>query len=273
MAKTITLCCISLCLMFSLTACQEATQTETTFPVTTTAAETTQPVIETTEAATEPAGPVLLEHAVEGKVCVSFLPTEEGSWRYVEIPDQEAAVAAYTKAVESVYSDEWWIKGDKTVGLTVVYNGEFRDFVDSGELVYALGRTKAEDAADLYALCAAAAREAGWQDAVTPEQLTGIVSAVIHQGDAEFSLTDPEGLATLEQMLTSGKFSLGGTGCPFSVLLTVTLESGEELTIALAADSCGVWMSEGNYYEFSHDSQPLYDLFSAAVPYGTLSAK
>jgi hypothetical protein len=217
--------------------------------------------------------PVLLEHAAEGKVCVSFLPTEEGNWRYVVIPDQEAAVAAYTKAVDAVYSDEWWIKGDKTVGLTVVYNGEFRDFVDSGELVYALGRTKAEDAADLYALCAAAARDAGWKDAVTPEQLQGIQSAVLSQGNTEISLQDPESLARLEAMLTGGKFSLGGTGCPFGVLLTATTASGEELTVALAADSCGVWMSEGCYYEFSSDNQPLYELFGAALSFGNLETK
>ena len=262
-----------LSLLLGLSACKDTQEAEATITAAPTVAETTEAVIETTAQATEPAGPVLLERAAEGKVCISFLPTEIGSWRYAVIPDQEAAVAAYTKAVDAVYSDEWWIKGDKTIGLTVVYNGEFRDFVDSGELVYALGRTKANDARELYELCIAAARDAGWKEAVTPEQLTGMVSAVLHQGDVEFSLTDPEGLAKLEQLLTAGKFSLGGTGCPFGVLLTVTRDSGEEMTVALASDGCGVWMSEGNFYEFASDSQPLYDLFGATVPYGTLSAK
>ena len=264
---------LAVCLMFHLSACTEAPETETASAATIAAAETTVLPTESTQISTEPVGPVLLEDAVDGKVCVSFLPTREGTWRYVEILDQEAAVAAYTKAVDAVYSDEWWIKGDKTIGLTVVYNGEFRDFVDSGELVYALGRTKAEDAADLYALCAAAAREAGWKDAVTPQQLQGIQSAVLSQGDREFSLHDPTSLTALEAMLTGGKFSLGGTGCPFGVLLTVTVASGEELTIALAADSCGVWMSEGCYYEFSGDSQPLYDLFGVTLSLGNLETK
>lgn len=273
MKKSTILYLLAVCLMFNLTACAQAPETQTAVPAITVTPETTSAPVETTDAPTEPVGPVLLENAADGKVCVSFLPTEEGSWRYVEIPDQEAAVAAYNKAVDAVYSDEWWIKGDKTIGLTVVYNGEFRDFVDSGELVYALGRTKAEDAAELYALCAAAARDAGWKDAVTPEQLQGIQSAVLSQGDTEFSLQDPESLGKLEAMLTAGKFSLGGTGCPFGVLLTVTVDSGEELTIALAADSCGVWMSEGCYYEFSNDIQPLYDLFGAALSFGNLETK
>lgn len=273
MKKTTIRYLLAICLMLGLTGCREASHSEPALPVATAPTETVLPTANPTDAATEPSEPLMLERAAEGKVCVSFLSTEIGSWRYAVIPDQEAAVAAYTKAVDAVYSDEWWIKGDKTIGLTVVYNGEFRDFVDSGELVYALGRTKANDARDLYELCIAAARDAGWKEAVTPEQLTGMVSAVLHQGDVEFSLTDPEGLAKLEQLLTAGKFSLGGTGCPFGVLLTITRDSGEELTVALASDGCGVWMSEGNFYEFASDNQPLYDLFGATVPYGTLSAK
>ena len=33
-------------------------------------------------------------------------------------------------------------------------------------------------------------------------------------------------------------------------------ETGEILTVALATDSCGVWMSEGYYYSYGSDSQP-----------------
>ena len=236
---------------------------ETTQLQTQTATETTIP--ETTE----PTGPQLLEQPVDGKVCVGFIPTEAGSWRYVELPDQEAAAAAYDKAVNAIYSDEWWIKGDRTRGLMVVY-GELWDFVESGELVYALGRVKAEDAADLYALCAAAAAEAGWKEPVAPEQLTGIVSATLRQGETELLLTDTEALHQLESMLTAGKYALGGTGCPFTALLDVKTAAGGTFTIALATDSCGVWMSEGYYYDYGSDSQPLFDLFGVVSSYGEL---
>ena len=77
---------------------------------------------------------------------------------------------AFEKAISNIYSDEWWIKGDRTLGIQVEYEGEIWQFVESGELVYPLGRVKAEDAADLYALCMEAARAAGWKDAVKPEQ-------------------------------------------------------------------------------------------------------
>jgi hypothetical protein len=251
--------------MLNLAACAKDVQPPTTVP---TIPETTEAVTEPVPEVTEPAPPVLLEQPVSGKVCVSFLPTESGgAWRYAVIEDQEAALAAFEKATGAIYSDEWWIKGDRTQGLSVVY-GDYWDFVESGELVYALGRVKAEDAADLYNLCVAAAKAAGWKDAVKPEQLTGIVSATLRQGESSRNLTDAAALDTLEAMLSGGKYELGGTGCPFTAWLDVETEEGESLTVVLATDSCGVWMSEGYYYSYGSDSQPLYDLFGVTLEFG-----
>ena len=132
--KKYVLCVVMMiCLLLSLTACKQEEPVETT-PVQTTeaAAETTT---EATAAPTESDGPVLLTDNVDGKVCVGFVPTEAGSWRYAVIEDQEAAVAAYVKASSAIYSDEWWIKGDRTRGLLVEYNGMIWEFVESGELV------------------------------------------------------------------------------------------------------------------------------------------
>lgn len=248
-------------LFLSLTACTE--EQKETVPVAVEApVETTEAVPETT---TEPAKTVWMADNEAGKVCVSFLPTETGCWRYAVIEDQEAAVAAFGKAVSSIYSNEWWIKGDRPLGLHVEYEGEIWEFVESGELVYPLGRVKAEDAADLYALCVEAARAAGWKDAVKPEQFSGIVSATLRVKAEEYTLTDAAALGKLETMLSSGKYELGGTGCPFTALLDVTLESGEILSVALATDSCSVWMSEGYYYIFEGDSVALYDLFGVTL--------
>ena len=48
----------------------------------------------------------------------------------------------------------------------------------------------------------------------------------------------------------------------------VETEEGESLTVVLATDSCGVWMSEGYYYSYGSDSQPLYDLFGVTLEFG-----
>lgn len=259
--KRYVLCVIlTVCLLLNLAACKE----ETVEPAATTVTEITEAVTETTEAPREFYGSDYLEPLKDHMVTVGFLPTNK-SWQYVAIEDQEAAVAAFEKATGAVYSDEWWIKGDRTNGLQVEYEGEIWTFVESGELVYPLGRVKAEDAADLYDLCVEAARKAGWKDAIKPEQFTGIVSATLRAKAEEYWLTDAAALDKLEGMLSSGKYELGGTGCPFTALLDVTLESGEILTVALATDSCGVWMSEGYYYSYGSDSQPLYDLFGVTM--------
>lgn len=268
MYRNIYLILLSVCLLLSLTACgQENVEETVTVP---TVAQTTEAVTEPVLEATESAALQLLEQPEDGKICVGFLPTEAGCWRYAVIPDQEAAQAAFEKATTAIYSDEWWIKGDRTAGLMVVGNGDFWDFVESGELVYALGRVKAEDAADLYALCEAAARDLGWKEPVKPEQLTGIVSATLRQGENTVTLSDVASVEKLGAMLSAGTYELGGTGCPFTAILDVALETGETLTVALATDSCGVWMSEGYYYEFAGDSQILYDLFGVAFPFGKM---
>lgn len=257
--KKFALCVVlTICLLLSLTACKQEPVVETT-PV-----QTTEAATETTTVATETARRDQLTHLEDGKVTVGFQSTERG-WQYVAIEDQEAAVTAFEMAISNIYSDEWWIKGDRTQGIQVEYEGEIWQFVESGELVYPLGRVKAEDAADLYALCAEAARTAGWKAPVQPEQITGIVSARLRRKGNEYPLTDGTALDKLEGMLSGSQYVLGGTGCPFNALLDMELETGETLSIALAIDSCGAWMSEGYYYSYGSDSQPLYDLFGVTL--------
>lgn len=259
MKKTAICMLLVICLIIGLTACAKAPEISPTVSVveTTDLPETTAEPTEVTaaDAQTEPETP---------EVVVGFLPTNK-PWQYVAIADQEAAVAAAEKAINAIYSDEWWIKGDRTNGLQVEYKGEIWTFVESGELVYPLGRVKAEDVADLLALCEEAARAAGWKEAVKPEQLTGIVSATLRRKGNEYPLTDAAALDKLETILSTSKYVLGGTGCPFSALLEMELETGEMLSIALAIDSCGVWLSEGYYYEYGNDSQPLFDLFGVTL--------
>ena len=257
MRKNIFCVLLVFCMIIALPGCREEQPVSSTVSV-----------VETTEAPETTAVPTEVTAAQEQtlpEVIVGFLPTQTGVWQYAVIEDREAAVAAAEKAINAIYSDEWWIKGDRTNGLQVEYKGEIWTFVESGELVYALGRVKAEDAADLLVLCEEAARAAGWKESVKPEQLTGIVSATLRCKGNEYLLTDRDSLKKLEAMLSTSQYVLGGTGCPFNALLELELETGEVLPIALAIDSCGAWLSEGYYYEYGNDSQPLFDLFGVTL--------
>lgn len=264
MKKKLFIFLLTVCLLLSLTACKEEMKAKPAMTDAPTVVEITEAVTESMEAPTESVRADQLKHLEDHKVTVGFLPTGK-NWQYVDIEDQEAAVAAFEKAISASYSDEWWIKGDRTLGLQVEYQGEIWEFVESGELVYPLGRVKAEDAADLYNLCMEAARAAGWKEALKPEQFTGIVSATLHRKGNQYPLTEGDGLDKLETMLQSSRYVLGGTGCPFNCLLEMTLETGAVLSISLATDSCGAWRSEGYYYEYGNDSQPLYDLFGVLL--------
>lgn len=245
-------------LILALSGCREnPIPTETTL---TAVVETTASVLETTlPVETEPEE-LLLERPVSGKVCVGIIPTEVGYWRYVVVEDQEAAKAAYENAAAAMVEGEPYVKGDRTVGMLVAY-GDYWDVLETGDMAASLGRIHAADGAQLYELCINAAKKAGWKEAVKPEQIADVTSAVLQIGEQEIHLTELEKLATLEAMLSGAQYYLGTTQCPFGYLLTMETAAGERLTITIAADGCGTWMSEGMYYDFGNDNQPLFDLF------------
>ena len=248
---------VLMALLLALNGCREKG-----VPVVTveTVAETTVAAVETTlPAETEPEA-VLLERPVSGKVCVGIIPTEIGYWRYVVIEDQEAAVAAYEKAAAAMVEGEPYKKGDKTIGMLVAY-GDYWDVMEAGDMAASLGRIDAADAAELYQLCIEAAKNAGWKEAVCPEQIVDVTKATLRQDGQELVLTDEGKLAKLEELLSGAEFYLGTTKCPFGWLLTMETAAGETLTVNIATDSCGTWMSEGMFYDFGSESKPLLELF------------
>lgn len=244
-------------LLLALSGCREKE-----IPVVTveTVAETTAVAVETTVPVETEPEEVLLERPVSGQVCVGFIPTEVGYWRYVAIGDQEAARAAHEKAAAAMVEGEPYEKGDRTVGLMVAY-GDYWDIMETGDMAASLGRIGAEDGAELYRLCLDAVHAAGKKEAVKPEQIVDVTSAVLQFGEQEIPLTEPEKLAALEKMLAGAEYYLGTTKCPFGYLLTMETAAGETLTITIASDSCGTWMSEGMYYDFGSESKPLLELF------------
>lgn len=250
--------CLLMVLCFPGCAREEIPEAATLPPV------ATEVVLETT-AQPQPMPGALLADCVSGQVCIGITPKNTGNMQYAILPDQEAALAAYQQAVSNPYSGEWYIKGDEATGLTVWYRENCWEFMRSGELVYCLGRVKAQDAAPLYELCAAAARDLGWQEAVRPEHLKGITAAALSIGGQSISLTEPEKLQQLESLLSGSTKLLMGAGCPFGAELALTLADGKDCTIALATDSCGTWRSQGVYFEFGSVSKPLFDLFGIVL--------
>ncbi len=86
------------------------------------------------------------------------------------------------------------------------------------------------------------------------------------------TVTDSQTLGQLEKLLNSGEdLGIGGAGCSFDNILTVTLEDNTAFRFCVATDSCGVFMIDGRY--FSTDipdvaTPRIHDYFDK-IPAGT----
>ena len=66
------------------------------------------------------------------------------------------------------------------------------------------------------------------------------------------------------KLIRQAQYLYGGSGCSFyEAVLTVTLASGEEVRMALASDSCAVFLINGMYYDYQPkgDSGQLFGYF------------
>ena len=249
-------------LLVLLTGCQSPAATAPAVPAETAIPATTAPTVPAETAA--PATTAALSRPDGESVYLALTSTETGDYQYWELPQQEQAIAVLQLA-DTVDSDQRVIlEGESCTGLILVWNQKYWEFLSSGALIYAPeGRVSPENAAELYAYCQDFARELGWQEAVTPDQIQDLSGALLKAGEWESRLTDADALKTLESILRASKPYIGRPSCPFGPQLTLTTRSGSQLTIALAVDSCGGWMSQGVYYEYASDSLPLFQLLGA----------
>ena len=74
-------------------------------------------------------------------------------------------------------------------------------------------------------------------------------------------LSDPDALAQLERWFANAAELVGGAGCPFGSLLTLTRADGSEISLCPAEDSCGTVFSDGRYYRYADDNEAFWELF------------
>ncbi|MBP3927331.1 MAG: hypothetical protein J6D13_09200 [Clostridium sp.] len=203
----------------------------------------------------------LLAKPETDRVCIAVMPTEismaGGDYRYIVCPEPEKSIEAFEKAAASADDSGTWQDGDESVGIWVLYQDEWWSLLCSGDLVGS-GRIKAENGKALYDICLETAEKAGLSEAVRPENIIGIKAATL---DGAITITDPISLKKIEDWLSSSEEIYGGAGCPFTSRLTLQLENGTEVTVSMATDSCGVWLSEGVYYQYSGGNEEFYQLF------------
>ena len=128
-----------------------------------------------------------------------------------------------------------------------------------------------EHAADYLALVSPVAEKYYGTGVFRPDRIDGIVSATLTVLDETYTVTDKDSLAELETLLTDVIQCRGGTKCPFGGMLDLELQSGDTITLAVASDSCRVYMVHGAYFEYgvqsggSKDNREVYVLFGASI--------
>jgi hypothetical protein len=163
--------------------------------------------------------------------------------------------------VRSAKEGEGWLESETSLGLYVIWQEAYWQVADSGALIDAKsGRVEPEDAAELYALMKPIAEkyEIG---GFNPDLVTFLRAATLDYGDT-YTVTDPETLSKLRVMLSGAAEIRGGTGCPFDALLELELEDGTVLKLAMATDSCAVYMVNGVYFDYGDgDNTEFFSLF------------
>lgn len=215
----------------------------------------------------------LYEEAAEDKVCIAVRPTgisvAGDDFKYIIPEDQDALIAAYEKAYSAVNEDLYWDNNNSCSGWWVVYQGEWWQAMESGDLV-GDGIMPSDEAGALYALCEAAISRSGLAEPVRTDEIAGIRSATL-EWNGTHTVTDTYALKKIESWLCNS-VEIRSAGCFFTGLLTLELENGETKFIAMATDSCATWMSEGVTYSFGiYDEDGLlgneefYSLFASEV--------
>ena len=244
-------------------------------PKETITAETTLTPTQTTQALAEtiPQPVISVEEYVlrserdPEKICLRFQPTgvvtEGEDCRYYIPSDQALWLAEYEAALESVDPEGRWEPTDNSSGIWIRYQSDWWQLMENGDFLgVSSGRIPAESAASLAQMCLDAADKLNLSAPVRPSQIHDIQSATL-DWNGSHTITEPEKLEKLETWLSQSKELYGGAQCWFTALLTLHLESGEELVLSMATDSCRSWLSEGVFYTYgSGDNEAFFALFT-----------
>ncbi len=177
-------------------------------------------------------------------------PENQEQWR--------AAMRTALEGAEAVARMDSAAFGGVMVGTEDVYleycaDGSFY-YHDNGAYVI-----RGEATRPLAALVQSVIEEKGI-DPVRPQDLKGIRKATLVFGDEPIEVTDAATLAQIEKTLTQAE-PISAPACWFTSLLTLELENGQSKTISIATDSCGVYHSDGTFFQFGHGNEDFYSLF------------
>lgn len=208
-------------------------------------------------------------------VSVMLRPTESRGISGYHVPkDQDAWLEALRLAEESA-ADGAYLDEEVSLGIWIMFDDGYWQVMDSGSLVgYSMDvggsrRIEKEQASNLCALVSPIAEKYYGSGIFRPDMIEGIVSATLTVLDQTYTITDEAVLAQLETLLAGVTEHRGGTKCPFGAILNLEMQAGSRVTLAVASDSCRVYMVNGAYFEYGdRDNGEFYGLFGVSMADG-----
>lgn len=203
---------------------------------------------------------VLYDQSVPGRLNLVVMPTEVGKECYFVPMYYMEMEKAMDKAVETATELEGYLANS---GMSVYWNKEYWRITQDGALATWERYIAPEDAAEVLRLCQDPIRLMALGEAVTPDRLDEIEQAWLELDGTVYILEDRAKLRRLADRM-SGAEESGGSECTFGGLLTMKLGDGSYVTVNLATDGCGVWLSEGRFFSCDVEGESLYALFDGA---------
>ena len=99
----------------------------------------------------------------------------------------------------------------------------------------------------------------------TPQEAHDLTRATLRYRGGDYVLTDEDSLRQLEAWLSGATELIGGAGCPFGSLLTLTRSDGSEISLCPAEDSCGTVFAAGHYYRYGSGNEAFWALFGVTL--------
>lgn len=207
---------------------------------------------------------ILLNKPVEDKVCLGLFTTEQVTETYYVLDDEaQKQLIPIINNLESVAKPDAIFKGRFNLGVNLVYQGLEWQILSDGSLyhysadengyteIYAVNNDLCEKILQIVA------RDLGIVP-FNPKSVKNIKSAELtvafgNNKEKEYkqTVTDSSALSTIEKLFSEAEVVHGGSGCPFTEgLMTLILEDGQQIKIAMATDSCCVYFVNGIYFDY-----------------------
>ena len=208
---------------------------------------------------------LLLNKPVEDKVCLGLFTTEQAYSESYYMPDEETQkkLIPLMENLDKTEKPEGIFKGRYYLGINIVFQGLEWQVLSDGSLYHFLSD---ENGYNEYfsvnkELCEMALQIAERDLGIVPfnpKIIKNIKSAeltVAFYNNKEKVyrqiITDNSALSTIEKLFSEAEIIHGGTGCPFTEgIMTLMLEDGQQIKIAMATDSCCVYFVNGMYFDY-----------------------